>query len=145
MVLSRAASAHDAALARFYDVEAVLGRFLAREQKALVGGLGDDALDIPFACRLALLDAFVEHFEHPPRLLAGLAGPFDDDLVSVGVGRDAQAALDARNVLIVMAKDDRGCRVIGESDGDFGRFGLAKRWIHDRRSGGDARRRSVLW
>ena len=144
LVLRGAAGAHDAALARFDDAKAVLGGVLAREEKPLIGALGDDALDIPFACRLTLFDTFVQHLEHAPRLLARLARAFDDDLVSVGVGRHAEPALDARDVLIVMAKDDRGGGVVGESDGDFGRFQFAKRRIDDRRSGGDTRWRRVL-
>ena len=90
------------------------------------------------------LDALVKHLEDPARLLAGFARPLDDDLVSVGVSRHPETALDARDVLIVVSEDDRGGGVVGKGDGDFGRFGFAKRRIADRRAGGDARRRTVL-
>jgi hypothetical protein len=86
LVLRRAAGAHNAALARLDDAKRVFRSLLAREEKALVRALGDDALNIPFACRLALLHALVKHFKDSASLLAGLAGAFDNDLVSVGVG-----------------------------------------------------------
>ena len=125
--------------------KAVFGPLLAREQKALIGAFGDDPLNVGFARGLALLDALVQHLEHTARLLARLARALDDDLVSVGVSRYAERALDARDVLIVMAEDNGGGGVVRECDGDFRRFGFAKRRIDDRGSGGDARRRSVLW
>src|ERR1700691_1010246 len=52
-----------AALPRLDYAETLLRPLLAREQKALIRALGDDALDIPFACRLALLHALVKHLK----------------------------------------------------------------------------------
>ena len=81
----------------------------------------DDALDVAFARRLARLDALVEHFEHAARLLARLARALDDDLVAVGVGDDAEPALDAGDVLVVMAEHHRGEAIVVEREGDLGR------------------------
>ena len=124
LVLRRAAGPHDAASARLDDAGTVLGAPLAGKQKALIGAFRDHALNVAFACGLALLDAFVEHLEHAAGLLARLARALDDDLISVGVSRDAERALDARDVLIVMAEDYGRGGVVGESDGDFRRFGF---------------------
>src|SRR3984957_4175986 len=86
LVLRRASGADNAALACLDDAATLLGPLFAREQQALIRALGDDALDIPFACRLALLYPLVKHLKDPAGLLAGLARAFDNDLVSVGVG-----------------------------------------------------------
>src|SRR5262249_19026408 len=140
-----AASPHDASSACLNDAECVLGPLLAGKQEALIGAFGDDSLNVAFVCGLSLLDALVQQLEDPARLLARLARALNDDLISVGVGRDAERALDARDVLIVVPEDNRGGGVVRESEGDFHRFGFTKRRIDDRGSGGDARRRSVLW
>ena len=124
VILGGAAGANDAALARLDDAEALLRRVVAGEQEPLIGALGDDALDVAFARRLTELHSLVEHLEHPARLLARLARTLDDDLIAVGVGRDAETALDAGDILIVVAEHHRSGGVVGEGDGDFGRFGL---------------------
>ena len=85
----------------------------AGEQRALEHGLLDHALDIAGVGGLTELGALIEHFEHAPRLLAGLLRAANHDLVAVGVGDHAEAALDERDVLVVMAEHDArrgGCR-----------------------------------
>ncbi len=140
-VLGGVARAHDAALAGLDLAERVAGGLeLAGEQRALVGGLLDRAFDVAFVGRLAELGALVEQFEHAPRLLARLARAANDDLVAVGVGADAEPALDAGDVLVVVAEDDRGQTVVVEGEGDLGRFRLAGL----RRGRGGSRQRLVL-
>src|SRR5262249_34475299 len=113
LVLRGAAGPNDAALACLDDAESVLGALLAGEQKALIGAFRDHPLDVAFTCGLALLHALVQHLEHAARLLARLARALDDNLIAVGVSRDAERALNAGDVLIVMAENDRGGGVVG--------------------------------
>src|SRR4029077_9401245 len=43
-----------------------------------------------------------------------------------------------------MAENHRSGGIVGESNGDFSRFGFAERRMDDRRGGGDARWRTIL-
>ena len=43
----------------------------------------------------------------------------NDDLIAVGVGADAEPALDARDILVVMAEHDRGQPVVVEGERDL--------------------------
>ena len=125
-ILRGVAGAHDAAAARLDMAEAVARRLeFAGKQRALIGGFLDHAFDVAFAGGLAELGAFVEQLENATRLLARFARPANDDLVAVGVRGDAETALDARDVLIVVAEDDRSQAVVVESERDLRRFGLA--------------------
>ena len=138
-ILRGVASAHDAAAAGLDLAEAVAGALeFAGEQRALIGGLLDHAFDVAFPGGLAELGAFIKQFENATRLFARFAGPANDDLVAVGVGGDAETALDARDVLIVVAKDDRSQAVVVESERDLRRLGLAA----GRRGVGGGNRRS---
>ena len=138
-VLCGASGAHDPALAGIDDPEGLLRFLFARKQKALIRAFRDRALHVALARRLTQLDPLVKHLKNPARLLARFPRALDDNLIAVGVGRDAEAALDARDILIIMAEHHRSGGVVGECDRDFGRFGFVKRRIRCGGGGGDAR------
>ena len=73
--------------------------------------------------------------KHAPRLFARLARAANDDLVAVGVGGDAEPALDAGDVLVVVAEHDRGQAVVVESERDLGRVRLARSALDGARAG----------
>src|ERR1700722_16822889 len=88
----------------------------AGKQGPLESGLLDDAFDVALAGGLPELGALVERFEHATGLLAGVLGAADQDLMAGGVGVHAEAALDAGNILVVMAEHDGGQTIVVERE-----------------------------
>ena len=118
-VLRGRAGAH-AALAQI-DLFEILPRRsrIEVEQRALRQGEADGALDVALHQFVAALEALIKRFQHPLGLLAGLARAFQRDLVAAGVGDDAEAPLDQREVLSVLPEQGRGEAIVVEGEGEL--------------------------
>ena len=81
--------------------------------------LPDRALDVALAEFVAALDLLVKAFEHAARLLAGAARAVDGDVIAALLGDDAEAALDQREVLAVLAEQNGGEPVVLEGEHDL--------------------------
>ena len=63
-------------------------------------------------------------------MLAGLLRSLDGDEIAVGVGDDAEAALQLGEILIVMAKNQRSVAIVVEREVDLDIVALALRALH---------------
>ena len=61
----------------------------------------------------------IEPFEHAPRLLDALARAFDRDVIAALLRDDAEPALDQREVLAVLAEQQRGEAIVVEGEHDL--------------------------
>ena len=139
-VLCGVARPHGAALARGDLLERRLLRARfggGREQHALQQPFLDRAVDVAHRDRLAELDAIVERLQHVARALAGVGRALDRRLVAERVADDAEAALDAREVLVVLAEQRRGVPVVGERDRQLARLRAGQGRRRRVRQGGD--------
>ncbi len=127
-VLRGVARPHGAAPARADLLEGDAARLgLLGEQRALQRAFLDRAVDVAERHRLAELYAPIEIFEHKPGVLAGVLRALDRDEIAVGVGDDAEPALKLGEILIVMAKHQRGVAIVVEGEIDLDAVGLALR------------------
>ena len=105
------------------------------EQRALRDREPDGALDVAGDQLVAALEPLVERVEHAPRLLAGVARALERDVVAALLGDHAEPVLDQREVLVVLAEQQRGEAVVVEGERDLGRgvvagrIGLQKRFL----------------
>ena len=97
------------------------GRRVEIEQRALRQGHPDGAFDVALHQFVAALEPFVEAVEHAARLLAGLARAFERDMIAARGRRDAEPPFDQREVLAVLAEQDRGEAIVVEGENDLGR------------------------
>ena len=88
------------------------GRGVVVEQRALRDREPDCALDIAGYQLVAALEPLVKSDEHAPGLLDGVARAFDGELVAALLGDDAETALDQREVLSVLAEQQRSAAII---------------------------------
>ena len=118
-VLRGGARAHRA----LAQIDFLEGRPRARrvvvEQRALRDRLADGAFDVALAELVAALDLLVEAFQHAAGLLAGAARAFDGDVIAALLGHHAEAALDQREVLSVLAEQHGGEPVVLEGEHDL--------------------------
>ena len=89
------------------------------EQRALRDRQADRAVDVALAQVVAALELLVEAFQHAARLLAGVARAVDGDVIAALLGDHAEPALDQREILAVLAEQDRGEPVVVEGEHDL--------------------------
>ena len=119
-VLRGRAGAHRA-LAQIDLLEArPRGRRIVVEQRALRDREPDRALDVAGDELVAALEPLVEALEHAARLLDGVARALERDLIAALLGDDAEPALDQREVLAVLAEQQRGEAIVVEGEHDLG-------------------------
>src|SRR5215470_8252718 len=94
------------------------GRAVIVEQRALRDRKPDGAFDITGDHLVAALESRIEPVEHTARLLAGVTRALESNVVAALLGDHAEAALDHREVLAILAEQQRSeaIVIIGKSD-----------------------------
>ena len=96
------------------------------EQRALRDREADRAFDVALREIVAALDLLVEAFEHALGALAAVARAFERHLVAARGGHHAEAALDQREVLPVLAEQRRGAAIVVEGEHGLGGRGVVR-------------------